>query len=262
MDCVVNVDADWKAVRVHARRMGEEGPTTVFVHGWATTSQVWAPVLERWHTFTGTALAIDLPGVGWSSKPPTGYTIERWATALAQFIESLDGPVVLVGHSMGGLISQRAALLLGGRLQRLILVSPVPASGVPLPQAAVQGFEALAGTRAGMAQVLSSMMVTPPSGGGFDRLVDASASVSDAAYVEGLRAWTSASFAEELAALTVPTRVLCGAQEQPLSPDLLRNTVLRHIPGSTLATIPGVGHYPQLEDTDAFCDALDLALRA
>ena len=262
MDTTVEADPLWGATRIHARAIGRGAPTRVFIHGWATTHAVWEPVLDRWSRFDGTALAIDLPGVGWSSKPPTGYTIDRWASCVARLVDTLEGPVQLVGHSMGGLVAQRAALMLGHRIDRLVLVSPVPASGVALPAEAVAGFAALAGTRAGFAQVLTSMMAAPPPESNVQALIDASSSILDAAFVEGLHAWTGADFSLALADLSVPTRVLCGALEQPLSPDLLRNTVLQHIAGATLSTLPGCGHYAQLEAPDAFCDALADALES
>jgi non-heme chloroperoxidase len=243
-------------LRVHARVTGSGRPTTVLLHGWATTSAVWAPVLDRWPAHLGAAHALDLPGVGFSSKPATGYTLDFWADAVASYIRSLPGPVRLVGHSMGGTIAQKVALQVQPLLERLVLVSPVPASGVPLPDDAVAGFRALAGTRDGMASVLQSMMAAPVDPSSLNALIDASASITDAAYIEGLDAWRTADFADQLAALTVPTRVLVGALEQPLTPDLIRATVGQHIRGATVEVLPGSGHYPQLEATEAFCAAL------
>lgn len=257
----VEIDSDWGTVDIHATETGSGARAVVLVHGWATTSTVWQPLLARWPADFGRAVAIDLPGVGWSSKPEGGYTLSRWAACVAGVVQQLAAEddveeVILVGHSMGGTICQLAASSLQEVIDKLVLLSPVPASGVPLPDAAVAGFKSLAGTRGGMAQVLDSMMAGEVDSTERAMLVAAAASVSPTAYREGLDAWRTADFADRLADLGVPTQVFCGADEQPLSPDLLRATVLAQIPGSTLQTLPGVGHYPQLEGCDALMSAL------
>lgn len=250
----------WPALELGGRRVGAGPPRTVLVHGWVTTHAVWQPVLQRWPAELGAVLAIDLPGGGRSTAPAGGYSIARWAAVVAVVVRALPAPVRLVGHSMGGLVAMRAALDLQDHLQSLVLVSPVPASGVPLPQDVVAGFKALHGTRAGVAELITSMLATEVPAARLDPVLDGAETVCRAACHEGLDAWTGADFADELSALTVPTRVISGEHEQPLTPEMLRNTVLQHVPGATLEVLPGAGHYPQLEVPAACTAALARAL--
>ncbi len=238
------------------RSAGEGAVVTVLVHGWATTSGIWSSVLERWPAGAGRVIALDLRGVGWSSKPADGYTLQAWADDIADVLGQLPEPVVLVGHSMGGTICQLVATRHPERIRRLVLVSPVPAGGVPLSEADVAWFRSLAGRRAGMETVLRSMMAAPPAESVVQQLIAEAATVLPAAYVQGLDAWRTANFADRLADIQAPTAVLGGALEQPLTPEVLQAAVADLIPGATFTAMPGVGHYPQLESPERFTDAL------
>jgi pimeloyl-ACP methyl ester carboxylesterase len=82
-------------------------PTIVLTHGWGLNATAWF--------YTKHALANrfrlvvwDLPGLG-RSKPPTDgkFTIDRFAEALGAVVRSAgSGPVILVGHSIGGMTTQ------------------------------------------------------------------------------------------------------------------------------------------------------------
>ena len=84
-----------------------EGPTIILTHGWGLDSTSWwytkRALGDRFHLTTW-----DLPGLG-RSKPPTDgkITIDRFAEALGAVVQSCGpGPVVLVGHSIGGMTTQ------------------------------------------------------------------------------------------------------------------------------------------------------------
>jgi pimeloyl-ACP methyl ester carboxylesterase len=72
--------------------------------------------------------AVDLPGSGFSLPPRTtaGYSIKALAGTVTSLIEALgDGPVHLVGNSMGGAVCIRAAASRPDLVRTLTLVSPV-----------------------------------------------------------------------------------------------------------------------------------------
>jgi pimeloyl-ACP methyl ester carboxylesterase/CRP-like cAMP-binding protein len=70
-------------------------------------------------------MAVDLPGYGQSPPFEGRATIVAYADLLAEFIAQVsDGPVVLVGHSMGGMISITLALRHPVLVERMVLISP------------------------------------------------------------------------------------------------------------------------------------------
>jgi pimeloyl-ACP methyl ester carboxylesterase len=109
------------------RAWGEPGGRgIVLVHGGAAHSRWWdhiAPLLSNgWRV-----AAVDLSGHGDSGRRDS-YDLDTWARELLAVADDagITAPPVLVGHSLGGLISLRAASMFGGRLEGIVVIdSPV-----------------------------------------------------------------------------------------------------------------------------------------
>jgi pimeloyl-ACP methyl ester carboxylesterase len=56
-----------------------------------------------------TAIAPDLPGMGGDEATLAAITLEGWGAFVANFCRQADGPVILCGHSRGGLVISTAA---------------------------------------------------------------------------------------------------------------------------------------------------------
>lgn len=102
--------------------------TIVLVHGAWHGSWCWrrvTPLLEK----RGLAVrTVDLPSVG--ARPGAGTDLSADAAALETVIESVGGPVVLCGHSYGGMVISRAA---SERVTRLVyLCAFMPLEGESL----------------------------------------------------------------------------------------------------------------------------------
>lgn len=233
-------------LNLHTRGGGDR--VALLIHGWAVPGDVWAPILDAWPADGPRLIAPDLRGTGWSSKPRGGYTLDAYTDDIVALIDKLElRDLVLVGHSMGGTIAMKVALARPQALRRLVLVSPVPAAGVPFRDEDIAFFRSLGASREGAEQVLGMMMASRPSQALFDRTVQAMASVVPEAFYEGFDAWRTANFAERVGQISAPTLVLGGEAEQPLSPALLQSAVVDLIPGARFELLPGVSHYPQLE---------------
>jgi pimeloyl-ACP methyl ester carboxylesterase len=99
------VEAD-DGVQLHVEVDHERaaGPTTVFCHGYALNQDVWH--FQRRDLRVGRMVFYDQRSHGRSGHAPdTTLSIGRLGLDLAQVIETVvpAGPVVLVGHSMGGM---------------------------------------------------------------------------------------------------------------------------------------------------------------
>jgi pimeloyl-ACP methyl ester carboxylesterase/CRP-like cAMP-binding protein len=112
-------------LRIYAR---EEGPPTgqlcLLIHGWSSSWYALSPLLpllsRRFR-----CIALDLPGYGNSERLPGRTTILAYAELIAHLIRDLsDSPAILVGHSMGGMISITAALRYPELVDRLVLLAP------------------------------------------------------------------------------------------------------------------------------------------
>ena len=77
--------------------------SVVFVHGIRTSATMWRPQLE-YLTARGTpAVAVDLPGHG--TRMEELFTLDGALRTIDDAVRSFSDPVLLVGHSMGGLLS-------------------------------------------------------------------------------------------------------------------------------------------------------------
>lgn len=97
------------------------GPDIVIVHGLGSTMEHWLPTarrLARTHRVT----LVQLPGHGLAEMPQP-FTLEQAAAALDRALtETSNGPVILVGHSLGGLVAAQEALNHPERVRGLLLV--------------------------------------------------------------------------------------------------------------------------------------------
>jgi pimeloyl-ACP methyl ester carboxylesterase len=97
------------------------GPTIVLVHGLGSRADHWLPVarlLARRHRVR----LVDLPGHG-QSEMPAPFSLARATEALnAALALEENNPVVLVGHSLGGLVATAATLQHPEQVRALVLV--------------------------------------------------------------------------------------------------------------------------------------------
>jgi pimeloyl-ACP methyl ester carboxylesterase len=96
-------------------------PSLVLVHGAGHTSRVWKPVqLHLRHP----SVAIDLPGRRDRPGDITSTTIDEAARRAADDVEAATtSPVILVGHSAGGIVLPALAARLDGRVEHLVFVA-------------------------------------------------------------------------------------------------------------------------------------------
>ena len=119
-------------VRLRALEAGSGDTTLVFLHGYGESLLAWSRLLGQF-TDQYRVLAIDLPGFGVSDPLPDSAGYHAYLRALETLIgQETTGPVVVVGHSMGGELAAGLALADPGRVVAAILIAPAGAglSGV------------------------------------------------------------------------------------------------------------------------------------
>ena len=112
--------------KLYLLEKGSGGPTVLFEAGIAATNLNWSHVQEFVSRFTGTA-SYDRAGLGWSSPSRTTRTPGNIALELHYLLETacIKPPYILVGHSFGGLVMRRFALLYPEDVQSILLVDPM-----------------------------------------------------------------------------------------------------------------------------------------
>jgi pimeloyl-ACP methyl ester carboxylesterase len=103
-------------------------PTIVFLPGYASDMEgSKATALDAWAGSEGRAmLRFDYAGCGASPGAFEEQTLESWRDDALAMIDSLEGPIVLVGSSMGGWIMLLAALARAERIAALVGIAAAP----------------------------------------------------------------------------------------------------------------------------------------
>ena len=100
-----------------------DAPTVLLVHGLGDEADTWRYILPSLAE-TQRVLAPDLPGFGRSDKPRRNYSIAFYTSVLFELMDVLQiEKAQWVGHSMGAVIVQSAALLQPQRVSQLVLIS-------------------------------------------------------------------------------------------------------------------------------------------
>ena len=115
--------------RLHAFLSGASGPTVVFESGIAASSLSWETVRREVARFARVC-TYDRAGLGWSDAADSPRSLDNVLGDFRALLKSLaiDGPLVVVGHSFGGLAALQFACRYPSELSGLVLVDPLPAS--------------------------------------------------------------------------------------------------------------------------------------
>lgn len=136
MESVVSADG----TRIAFERSGS-GPSLVLVHGASASAKRWGnirPLLDKHFT----VIAMDRRGRGGSGDiaPGTPYALEREYEDVEAVVATAGEPVILFGHSYGGLSSLGAMRTLNRVSALVIYEAPVP-TGPLLPEELLERLE-------------------------------------------------------------------------------------------------------------------------
>ncbi len=241
----------------------------VLIHGWSSSWYAMSPLLDwlsqRFHCY-----AVDLPGYGESPRLPERTSITAYADLLAEFITQVSAdPVVLVGHSMGGMTSVTIALRHRVLVERMVLLSPtITGRLTSYINAVVSPITLLERFGLGILLVssvehafigLADRIMRPASfaeRGGITE-EDYRRILADARNPNQGRVRTECFFAMrendlrgKLAQLDTPTLIIWGAEDNTVP---LRDSgvVADEWPSADLRILPLAGHWPQFEAPEA-----------
>jgi pimeloyl-ACP methyl ester carboxylesterase len=240
--------ADGVTIRYWASGAGD--PALVLVHAWTCDHHAWDAQVACFGA-QHRVVTLDLAGHGASGHDRRDWTVEAFAGDVRAVVEALDlRRVVLVGHSMGGPIVLEAARRLPGRVVGLIPVDTL--LDVESPPSAAELDQALAAFRADYAGAVSVFMrkalFAPASDPALiERIVGGAVAAPPEMALAALEHTWRYDAAAALRRITVP---ICAVNGDRYATDLEANR--RHAPQYQALIVPGVGHYPMLEDPPRF----------
>jgi pimeloyl-ACP methyl ester carboxylesterase len=261
------------------------GRTVVLLHGKNFASDYWERTIRALTEKGYRVVAPDQIGFGKSTKPEHfQFSFHALAAQTAALLDRLLLPrVALVGHSMGGMLAVRFALLYPERVERLVLVNPIGLEdwSRAVPYQTLD--ERYAAELRSTPERLQAYMSDSYFGGGWKPEYDAFLRIH-AGWRRGPDwrriAWISALTSDmaftqpvvhELGEVSVPTLLIIGQKDRTAPgrdrarpalaaelgnyPELGRRAQRRMV-GSKLVEIPEAGHLPQVEAFDRYWAAL------
>jgi 2-succinyl-6-hydroxy-2,4-cyclohexadiene-1-carboxylate synthase len=231
----------------------------VLLHGFTQTGRSWQPVL---HALAARyrAIAPDLPGHGgFAERRPASFAAcDAYVRVLA------DQPITLAGYSMGGRIALHAALSLGPRVRRLILVGASPGIADAAERAARAAEDAALADRIeaiGLEAFVREWGAQPlfdgmPRGiaeiAHADRMRNTAAGL--AAALRGLGTGVMPPLWDRLGELTVPVELVVGERDEKFRAIAERMTAV--LVAGRLHVVPGTGHAVHLEAPEAVAEVI------
>ncbi|MEI5906674.1 alpha/beta hydrolase [Bacillus spongiae] len=110
---------------IHVNIKGEKTklPPVVIEAGFGSWSYDWSNIQKELSKHTE-VITYDRAGYGWSDPPPNGFNIDMTINDLSKVLEysNIDSPVILVGHSLGGIYTRLFADKYPEKVSGLILV--------------------------------------------------------------------------------------------------------------------------------------------
>ena len=232
-------------------------PTAVFIHGLGHDMSDFAGLFAR-RPAGQRAVALDLPGFGLASLDGSPGAIDRLVDATLAVVNAEEGPVRLVGSSLGGHVALLAALR-GAKIKDLLLFAPggLERVGKPTQMIARAYYSERALLRRSESEIIANAKkIFAVHNADTARL----AARKLAVHRSPLRAAYAKPFAQVVdevfpaAVLTkadrlaIPTRTVLGAKD-PVVPakGVERFCTAR---GEPLLRLDGIGHVPMLECPD------------
>jgi pimeloyl-ACP methyl ester carboxylesterase len=265
--------------RVFAQEKGPpDGTPVVLFHGTAAWSELWSRTIDALASAGFRVIALDLPPFGFSDRPGS-YTRYNQAARVDDVLAQLStARAIIVGHSFGAGAATEFAMRYPRRARALVLVDAAlgltgPASDPPMllqPKWIREILVSLTITNPLATQTLLKSLIEKKERALPEyveilqrptRLRDSTRDIADwLYYFVGTDRSAESADRSAYARLKLPVEILWGDKDS-ITPIEQARDLQTLLPQATLTLLSGLGHIPQIEDPDAFNDALLKSLR-
>ena len=246
-----------------AHRSVGTGPQVVFcLPGWFGSSQGWGHWPDLLDGDRHRYVFTDYRGYGARRDEPGEHTIDEIAQDTLALADELGAEhFSLVGHSMGGSAVQRVLCLAPDRVDHLVGISPVPASGVPLDDDGWALFSGAAERDENRAAIIDLTTGNRLTRRWVEQMVAHSVDHSTReAFGDYLQAWAKTDFAAELEGSPVAALAVVGEHDPALGEETINATWRRIYRNAVVQIMPNAGHYAMFETPVALATSVEAFL--
>ena len=231
----------------------------IALHGWFGSALGWGHLADYLNTDQFCYVFPDLRGYGSRKDEPGDFTMAEAAADAIALADDLGWDrFSVVGHSMGGVAIQHVLDQAPDRVRRLIGVSPVPATGIPLGQSEWSLFQSAADSPSSRAMIVNYATGSRLTPAFVDRIVRHSLDNSDSRAFGGyLPSWARADILGQVKGNEVPVKVISGEYDPTQPAEFMEQAWLQVYPNSELEVLRGAGHYAMFETPPAAAMAVE-----
>lgn len=231
-------------------------PSLVFIHGFLDGAAVWDDVVQALGARASDALCVDLPGMGARAVEPAPSSLAAFAEDVARQVRALERPVVLVGQSMGAQVAELVASELSPQVRALVLLTPVPLAGPGLPDDAMKTFHALGGNPVAQRDLRRHLSVNL-DGDRLEKLGRLGDAVEPASVGVFADLWNRGhALGASHTQYEGPVLIVRGEGDSFVTAEVVDNAVASRFDEPAIACIGSAGHWPHVEQPEAFAKTL------
>jgi pimeloyl-ACP methyl ester carboxylesterase len=234
------------------------GEPLLLHHGYTASRVNWLPAAERLQDQFQVIL-MECRGTGESEYTEGGYSLEQYAADVVGLLDHLGiQRVTFAGHSMGGGVGYLLGLQYPERLERLILMAPIPADGIGEIEPQVREAR-MAERRRGDRDAIFARYVAQrfrpdvETDAWFQSRTDHVLGVSEGHFEQSVESMRDLRVGDRLASLITPTLMIAGAVDGLLPANLV--DFLR-LPNATLEVLSRAGHEVAVHEPAAVANAI------
>lgn len=238
----------------------DDAPIVVMSNSLASNLSMWdaqvAALVPRYRV-----VRYDTRGHGQTSAPGGTYSIDLLVDDLIGLLDALGiKKSAFCGLSLGGMIGQQLGIAHADRFTGLVLADTISrwpeGAGVlwagRIRAARQQGMKALVSATLERWFTPSFLEARPPEVEKIAQMIEATPVPGYAGCCDAI---SKIDFTDQLSAITLPTLVICGADD-PATPVAASEVIHQNIAGSELAVIEQASHLANVEQPAAFGEAL------
>ena len=229
------------------------------LHGWFGSARGWGLLPDYLDGSSFTYVFMDLRGYGSRKQVAGDFTMEEAAADVVALADELGWDrFSLLGHSMSGQAIQHVLLLAPGRVQRLVGLNAVPATGIPFDDRGWALFSGAAASRDNRAAIINFSTGSRLTSSFIDHVVQHSLDHSSVeAFGTYLESWAKTDFSEQVKGNQAAVKLIVGEHDPALSAEVMEQTWLAFYPHAELEVLPNAGHYPMFETPAALATSIE-----
>jgi len=249
-------------VMLRVLRDGKGDTTLVLLHGYGESLMAYRTTFDQL-VRRYRVVALDLPGFGLSDKPDRAYDLASYDRRLSDFLRRwVRGPIVIVGHSMGGEVAAQLALSHPDQIVALVLISPAGYALAPL----VADAAGMSASTLGWAASAMSSAMPPQDPAWLSEPADRAGytPASDPAYrlaaERVLRDFDFTALKERFSEIRQPTLLLWGRRD-PTIPFAVGEQIAAELPCRRFVPLDNLLHRPHESNPDTVVREIEGFLR-